>query len=231
MKTNSIVAHLSSKLPAPVQAELKRLRYALQIRRGTFATDEPEFDRLEEWVRPGDWVLDVGANVGHYAKCLSDLVGAQGRVIAFEPTPATFSLLAANAQRFAHSNVTLINAAVSDKTSTVGLSIPKFDSGLDNFYEAQISAAADSELSVMTLSVDALNLGHRIALVKIDAEDHEEFVLEGMAKLIERDHPVLIVETGLSAVVERLSALGYSHEKLPGSPNLLFRARNACELS
>ena len=196
-----------------------------QIRKGTFATDEPEYDRLPEWIRPGDWILDVGANVGHYTKRFSELVGTEGRVVAFEPTPATFSLLAANVQLFGQPNVTLINAAASDRTSRVALSIPKFDSGLVNYYEAHLATGQEGGLPVLALAIDSLDFDRRVALVKIDAEDHEAAVLKGMAKLIARDHPVLIVETGSKAVVETLSALGYVPEKLPGSPNFLFKPK------
>ena len=62
-----------------------------------------------------------------------------------------------------------------------------------------------------------------MALVKIDAEDHEAAVLSGMARLLERHHPVLIVETGDERVVEGLARMGYVSERLPGSPNILFR--------
>ena len=221
----TLAKQIAARLPGRWQMELKRIRYARQIRKGTFATDEPEYDRLSEWIRPGDWILDVGANVGHYTKRFSELAGASGRVVAFEPTPATFSLLAANAQLFAHPNVTLINAAVSDRADLVGLAIPQFDSGLVNYYEAHLAPAQAGELSVLTLAIDSLRVGHPIALVKIDAEDHEAAVLAGMKNLIEKDHPVLIVETGSKAVVETLSTLGYVPEKLPGSPNFLFRPK------
>jgi FkbM family methyltransferase len=219
----ALLKQIAARLPLRWQIALKRLRYARQIRTGTFATDEPEYGLLPELVRPGDWVLDVGANVGHYTKRLSELVGPRGRVIAFEPTPTTFSLLAANVQLFAHPNVTLINAAVSDKTDLVGMAIPKFDSGLVNYYEAHLSPAEDCALSALTLSLDSLRLDRRIALVKIDAEDHESAVLDGMEKLIGQHHPVLIVETGSPNVVARLQAWGYVPEKLAGSPNYLFR--------
>ena len=220
----NIFKHLAARLPDRWQAELKRLRYARQIRAGTFRTDEPEYDLLPQLVRPGDWILDVGANVGHYTRRFSELAGAQGRVIAFEPTPATFALLAANARLFAHPNVTLINAAASDRTDLAGLSIPKFDSGLVNYYEAHLAAPEDG-LPVLTLAIDSLGIGRRLALVKIDAEDHEASVLAGMDKLLARDRPVLIVETGSQAVVAGLAAKGYLPEKLAGSPNFLFRPK------
>lgn len=217
-----LLKRLASRLPDPWQAELKRIHFARQIARNTFATHEPEYKILHQLVNAGDWVIDIGANVGHYTKRLSELVGKDGRVIAFEPIPATFALLSANAQHFAHPNVTLINAAVSDKVEAVGMSIPAFSSGLTNYYEAKISSAADT-LAVLTLSIDTLRFPHRIALIKADVEGHEAFVLAGMRGLIEKDHPILIVETGSQTVIDGLTSLGYVAERLPDSPNVLFR--------
>ena len=222
---------VAARLPGPWQAEIKRLLFRRQILRGTFATDEPEYTMLPQLVQPGDWVIDIGANVGHYAKRLSELAGPQGRVIAMEPTPTTFALLAANAQHFAHPNVTLINAAVSDRTDLAGITVPHFDSGLPNYYEARLTPSNGTGLSVLTLAIDALRLCHRIALVKIDAEDHEASVLAGMQELLRRDRPVLIVETGNPQVVERLQVAGYAADKPPGSPNFLFRPTSRQELS
>ncbi len=214
---------VASYFPKQWQSELKRIRYARQIRNGSFQTDEPEYNMLSQLVSPGDWVMDVGANVGHYTKRFSELVGANGRVIAFEPIPTTFSLLSSNAQHFAHPNVSLINAAVSDHFSEVGMSIPRFSSGLNNYYEAHLSPASESTLSVLTLSLDSLSISHPISLIKIDAEDHEASVLIGMKNLIEKYHPSLIVETGSQEVVSSLTSSGYVSTKLPGSPNYLFR--------
>lgn len=216
---------IAARLPVDWQLALKRLLYARQIRRGTFATSEPEYHLLPDLLQPGDWALDIGANVGHYTRRMSERVGSRGRVIAFEPIPATFSLLAANARLFPHANVTLINAAASDQTRLAGMAIPRFDSGLANYYEAHVAPHSAPDLAVLTLAIDSLALDPRIALVKIDAEDHESAVLDGMSRLIERDHPVLIVETGSRDVANRLESAGYTAEKLPGSPNLLFRPR------
>jgi FkbM family methyltransferase len=152
------------------------------------------------------------------------LVGAQGRVIAFEPVPTTFSLLSANVQLFSHPNVTLVNAAVSDKLDVVGMSMPKFSTGLTNYYEAHLSSAADSALSVLTMSLDSLCLKHNIALVKIDAEGHERCVLAGMQELMKKHHPVIIVETGSEEVIGNLTSLGYAPERLQDSPNIVFRS-------
>jgi len=214
---------IAARLPSRWQDELKRIHFWRQICKGTFTTGEPEYKILHNFINLGDWVLDIGANVGHYTKRFSELVGAHGRVIAFEPVPETFSILSANVQLFAHPNVTLINAAVSDRTGVVAMSIPKFSTGLANYYKAQISSGAESSLSVLTLSLDSLSISRRIVLVKIDVEGHESFVLDGMKNLLERHHPILIIETSSKEVIDTLSSLGYTAEKLQTSPNILFK--------
>lgn len=220
-----LLKQLVAKLPNQWQTELKRIHFRRQINKGCFVTDEPEYKILHNLINTGDWVIDIGANVGHYTKRFSELVGVHGRVIAFEPVPATFSLLSANIQLFAHSNVSLINAAVSDTVGIVGMSIPKFSTGLTNYYEAHLTSVPDSALSVLTMSLDSLGISHQISLVKIDAEGHESFVLAGMRKIIEASHPIFIVETGSKDVIANLITFGYVPEKLQNSPNILFKPK------
>lgn len=217
-----LIKQIATLLPDRLQFELKRMYYRRQVIKDTFKTSEPEYTLLPHLITSGDWVIDIGANVGHYTKRFSDLVGPGGRVLAFEPVPATFALLAGNAQVFANPNVTLINAALSDRLDLSGIVIPQFKSGLTNYYEARISSAANSSLSVLTIPMDLFNLNHSVALVKIDVEDHEFFVLSGMQQLLKNYHPVLIVETGSAKVIEFLSEMGYIANKLPDSPNILF---------
>jgi hypothetical protein len=70
---------LASHLPASWQQEMKRLQYRGQIRLGTFSTSEPEFVFVEQLIAAGDWVIDIGANVGHCTKKFSTS-WAEGRV-------------------------------------------------------------------------------------------------------------------------------------------------------
>lgn len=220
-----LLKQFAAKLPKQWQTELKRIYFGRRIKKDTFVTGEPEYNILQDLISPGDWVIDIGANVGHYTKRFSELVEAHGRVIAFEPVPTTFSLLSANVQLFAHPNVSLINAAASDKLDVVGMSMPKFSSGLYNYYQAHLSSTEGNALSVLTISLDSLSINQRIALVKIDAESHEYFVLIGMQKLIKKHHPVLIIETSSNEVIANLKSLGYVPEKLYRSPNILFKQK------
>ncbi len=205
-----------------MQQRLKRGHFSRQIKNGTFESNESEFRRLEEWAKPGDWVLDIGANIGQYSRKFSDIVGPTGRVIAFEPVPRTFELLSANTVQFPVQNVTLINVAASDSMHIVGMTLPKFDTGLNNYYMASVTTE-HAELSAISLPIDALNIPTRITIAKIDVEGHELSTLKGMEQLIRRDKPVLIVEGYIDEVANYLNGLGYSYETDEGSSNRVYQ--------
>ena len=59
-----------------------RLRESLR-RRGVFG----EIELVRKFLRPGDYVLDIGTNIGTHAIPLAKAVGHEGQVIAFEPQP------------------------------------------------------------------------------------------------------------------------------------------------
>jgi len=219
----ALLKRLAAMLPNSWQHELRRRHFQREIRRGRFFTDEKEYALLDTLLGQGDWALDIGANVGQYTMRMAELVGPSGRVIALEPVPDTFSVLAANTRLFAHANVTLLNVAASDRVGIASMQIPRFATGLSNFYEARLSAGPGG-LAVLTLPIDELSLPP-VRLVKIDVEGHELPALRGMHGLLQRDHPALIVETGSQESTALLSSLNYTVERLPGSSNLLCRPR------
>src|SRR5262245_46402626 len=214
-----MLKQIASHFPRGWQQELKRQYYAWQIRREKFRPPEPEFELLDSLIQEGDWVIDIGANVGHYTAKLSRLVGISGRVLAFEPVPNTFRLLAANSRLFPHENVTLLNAAASRRSALAGITVP---AGPEGQYLAHLNED-ESGLYILCLSLDSLQLPQRVSLVKIDAEGHELEILMGMQELLHRDKPTIIVELGKREPIEFLVALGYAMQQLPGSPNGVFR--------
>lgn len=212
-----MIKTLAAQLPIRTQQALKRHLHGKQIRNKSFHGGEPEFDRLADWVSPGDWVLDIGANIGQYTHRLSDLVGAEGRVIAIEPMPLTFELLSSNVARFDYQNVTLLNTAASNEAGVVRMDIPE-----GNFYRATVSQHGNH--IALALAVDGLGFEHRISLAKLDVEGHEHSALLGMLDIIMRDRPVLIVEhSGDTLSVELLlTGMGYIWAHDPNSPNRVY---------
>jgi FkbM family methyltransferase len=212
-----VVAHL----PKGTQFELRRANFLRQIRRGSFVPDEPEMAEITRHVRAGDLVIDVGANVGHYTCHMSKCVGPSGRVLAFEPIPVSFALLAANVCASGASNVTLFNVALSSSAAVLSMTVPPYEhSQLKNYYQARISS--EGEYPVLCLPLDAIPIPGSARLVKIDAEGHDLQVLMGMKSLLQRDRPVLIVEASRTGLIASwLSERGYSIRKAGGSCNIV----------
>lgn len=181
---------------------------------------EPEFRLLSRFVHPGDWALDIGANVGHYTIPLAALVGPEGHVFSFEPIIATSEILSFIVRSTAAMNVSVFNTAVSDKSELLKFSLGRHDSGLPNYFVAK--ASENGTYGVLGITIDDLALPQRISFVKIDTEGAELAVLHGMEALIERDHPILLIE-GDESLQSYLGHFGYRmQERRPKSPNLLF---------
>jgi FkbM family methyltransferase len=217
------VKKIVSYLPERVQFELKRAHFLRQVRKGTFIPNEPELAEIPKLLRPGDWAIDVGANVGYYTCKLAEAVGPTGRVLSFEPMPGTFELLAANVRAAHAHNVTLFNAAASSSVCVAGMDVPRFtETGLDNYYQAHLSERGAHQ--VLCLPLDIIPTPRPVRLVKIDAEGHDLQVLKGMEALIRKDRPVLIVEASEKGEIsDWLRARGYAVARAPGSSNIVAK--------
>lgn len=222
-----MIRKLASMLPCSVQEELRRFRFLLRARNGKFSPKKAETEILRRFVSAGDWVIDVGANVGQYTLLLSRLVGPYGRVLAFEPMTTTAATLASVSARYAAwQNVSVLNLAASDCVGTLSFELPTDQAGLRNYERAHVSRKGPT--SVFGISIDSLQLPKRVSLAKIDAEGHEIEILNGMRHTIERDLPVLIIEDNGGNIPEFLNRLGYLAERIrANSPNILLTATRA----
>ena len=201
---------------------MKRLIFGRRIARQRFQADSADIALVREVLRPGDWVIDIGANYGAYALAFSEAVGEQGRVVAFEPVPDTLDILTSNVARFALQNVTVMGIAASDSFQRVGMAVPVGTDGVRNFYRAEVTVGA-SEFGVLAMPVDELGLSHPVRLIKVDAEGHDTEALRGLYRTIERDKPYLLIETVESETVQFLDQLGYQRTDVAGTANSLFR--------
>ncbi len=155
-------------------------------------------------VRPGDTVLDIGANTGQYTVPLSRLVGPQGRVHAFEPIPATFAELGESVRRVAGAgNVVLNQLALGETPGSMVFTVP-----LDRPTEATAVAHSAQQwadyapespkyarVTCAISTVDAYVRDHEIGCVsflKCDVEGAEFSVLKGATGLLSGPRPPAI---------------------------------------
>jgi len=177
---------------------------------------EPERERLGHFVRPEDWVVDVGVNMGQYASRLLRLVGKKGKVFGFEAATETFQIARCILRNPA---MELRKEALGDVTGTVLLGLYGGESGMIEHGLSRIVSAPDPKM-MRTESVPCLRLDdvlaqrpRTISFIKCDVEGFEVHVLRGGQRLIENDRPVLLVEISTSGnyceIMTLLMPLGY----------------------
>lgn len=126
-----------------------------------------------------------GPNVGVLAIAAACYVGDTGRVLAFEPHPQIFRYLSENVSINALRNVKLFQCAVGAEAGTTGLT--------DDISDDQNFVVTDSALKVPRRTLDeSVPPELEIALLKIDVEGYECFVLEGAESTLSRTTCVFI---------------------------------------
>lgn len=162
----------------------------------TGAVELPVQEALAALLRPGDMVLDVGANVGFLSVIAARLVGPGGRVVAFEPVPANARQVRRNARLNGFTNIDIVTSAVGDHTGRARLVLARFAGG-GALREAGAPPDACGEIDVAITTLDgwlAAQGNPAPALVKIDVEGAEPAVLRGLAATLARVTPALLVE-------------------------------------
>jgi FkbM family methyltransferase len=143
---------------------------------------------FERVVKPGQIVVDVGANQGIYTLLLSRLVGPEGRVFAFEPAPAIFAALDENCRVNHADNVTRLAAAVGEVRSRAVLRLSRFNQGDNRLTES----ARGPSVPVDVIPLDEVLPAERVSLVKIDVQGRELGVVRGMQAILERSPEISV---------------------------------------
>lgn len=97
-----------------------------------------EMNLARRVIHPGDTVIDVGANVGYLTTFLSQLVGPNGNVLAFEPSATSYDYLMQNLHINACENVSAYQIAAGDKEKSGVLYESTRTSGDNRMYLPQV---------------------------------------------------------------------------------------------
>jgi FkbM family methyltransferase len=168
---------------------------------------------IEPLCRPGDCVLDIGANVGDWTLPMALRVGPLGKVIAFEPVPYLAETIVKTARVNRHSWVEVQQLALSSTDGTTEFSVERANSGGSRLGRME---GDFSLIPVKTARLDSILASRpdieRVDFVKIDVEGFEEAVLQGARASLARFRPGLLVESGLESPQQRQSI----HDLLTG---------------
>ncbi|WP_395373955.1 FkbM family methyltransferase [Marinicella sp. W31] len=153
---------------------------------------EPALCHLfEQFIKPGDRVIDVGANVGFLTLLACHLVGPKGQVYSFEPNPDVFELLTQSIDINAFKpRSQCFQNIVHDTEKSMQLTWNPERDGSGRVVSEKMPGLAEKSAEVAAVRLDDICGDQPVNLIKIDTEGAEPFVLYGAEKLIE-DNPQL----------------------------------------
>ena len=139
-------------------------------------------------------VLDVGANVGQFARELRAEVGYKRQIVSFEPMKAAFSILQERASRDEKWDARHFALGDMDGQSEINIAGNSFSSSLLSMLPAHLNSAPESAyVNKETIEVKRLDSvfdqvvgGARNIYLKIDTQGFEGRVLRGAEQALDR---------------------------------------------
>jgi FkbM family methyltransferase len=153
-----------------------------------------ETQEISQILHPGDTFIDVGANFGWYTVIGAKAVGATGRVIAFEPVPRNLEFLRRNVAANECNNTKIETMALSNKSGSVTIHLARDNLGGHTMIEMATGPDHSDKIEVRAMTLDEYLKADtgKIALIKIDAEGAEGYILEGMRETLQK-HPDMVI--------------------------------------
>ena len=175
------------------------LRY---LASSSYAFEPALLQIADEFVKPGDTVWDIGANLGVFAVAAGDRAGETGRVLAVEADIWLAGVIRRTARLTANQDLHLevLPAAVSDSHGVMRFAIAERGRASNSLVDAggrSTTGGVRETHLVPTLPLDALlETTGPPQVVKIDVEGAEVLVLEGARQVLSSARPVVYVEVG-----------------------------------
>jgi len=165
-----------------------------------FRVHEPLLTRLLSMEIKRDMVcIDIGANIGYYALLESKLVGEDGKVIVFEPSPANFKYLSENlnsqSQKFSHTEAH--NVAIGSTDGYVNFLIQDWSNLCRVIDEPSNNNNDNNVIKVPVRRLDSFlkeNPLDRLDFIRMDVEGYEVNIYKGMKEIIAKFRPMLLME-------------------------------------
>ena len=128
--------------------------------------------------------LDLGANVGFYTFLARSIIGEKGKVFAFEPYPRNAGLVKASIRENNYNNVTLVEAAVSDRNGKASLYLSPDESSENSLLELNFQNAITVDVVTLDDYFEKKVSDTKIDFIKMDIEGSEYRAFQGMSKLL-----------------------------------------------
>jgi FkbM family methyltransferase len=156
---------------------------------------EPEVVAIcRQKLQPGMIVIDAGAYAGYYTLLFSELVGAEGKVYAFEPHPENIAAVRHNIRNSRYpENIVVVPKAVSNQVGSAQIYQHQNDTAKTSLY-TDVSIKAPLSITATTIDAFLSEQGiSKIDLIKLDIEGAEQSALDGMQNLIAASKRLMLI--------------------------------------
>lgn len=164
---------------------------------------------FREWIKPGDYVLEIGGHIGYFTTFFAALAGNSGKVDVFEPSDINLKYLNKNIefQSKDSANISVIEKGAGDTNGNLDFYIDPISGQNNSFVEnfegffANREHSPESNAEPIKVTVEVTTLDSYFAnavkfpdFVKIDVEGFEWNVIQGFKSTIEKSRPSLMIE-------------------------------------
>ena len=168
---------------------------------------------LARFLAPGDTFIDIGANHGAFSVAAAHFLGPHGLVLAFEPQPDLYPLVARSLEASPIRRFRIFPDACSDQRENVEFYVPSKSSGRAGIFADFSARSAHKKIQVRHVRIDDvvknLELPGQV-FVKLDVEGNELSALRGATRFIRKYRPRMLMELNPLA----MKAAGTSHREL-----------------
>jgi FkbM family methyltransferase len=193
---------------------------------------QEEVDFFKKFVKKGDLVVDIGANIGHLSVALALAAGKEGLTLSFDPNPYVFKILEVNAGLNPdRTNIQPQNVAITDREEDFFYrsSEASFNNGGISTDDSTFHGRFSLPTKVRGIVLERLlqdrypDWMSKLALVKIDTEGYDKEVIRSIRGLLAQYKPVVVSECFGKATPEQrsehfelLAGLGYKLYHIEG---------------
>ncbi len=201
---------------------------------------DEELNKVQNYIKNGDAVIDIGGNLGIYTLILSELVGVNGKVFTFEPSPENFNKLNRTISINKLSNVDSFDVGLGEEERKTILYYDSHQTGVSTIVHKMSSDAITEDIKLTTLDKFSEKIMEKISFIKIDTEGYEPQVLLGGKRFLLKDKPVICIELGGEYFESSLLALKILNElnydcdafninlkEVPAGTNFIFKTKQS----
>jgi FkbM family methyltransferase len=161
-------------------------------------------DFFKRFIKKGDLVVDIGANIGDTTVPMALAAGNSGLTLAFDPNPFVYKILEINASlnKEKH-NIIPLRCAISKEEEDF-----YYISSEASFANGGISPTKESHHGkfIYPEKIKGINLNHfleqnhkdrlkNLSFIKIDTEGYDKEIIKSLFGLIARYKPVIVAES------------------------------------